>query len=32
MWLTTRLVYVYRLCLEWARLTADDREAMTYKG
>ncbi|OXB38294.1 hypothetical protein LQV05_006535 [Cryptococcus neoformans] len=25
-------IYVYRLCLEWARLTADDREAMTYKG
>ncbi|WVO18380.1 hypothetical protein L204_106096 [Cryptococcus depauperatus] len=24
-------IYVYRLCLEWARLTADDREAMTYK-
>lgn len=32
MWLTTRLVYVYRLCLEWARLMADDREAMTYNG
>lgn len=25
-------VYVYRLCLEWGRLNADDREAMTYKG
>ncbi|WWC85878.1 uncharacterized protein L201_000745 [Kwoniella dendrophila CBS 6074] len=25
-------IYVYRLCLEWGRLTADDREAMTYKG
>ena len=24
--------YVYRLCIEWARLWADDREAMTYKG
>lgn len=25
-------VYVYRLCLEWGRLNADDREALTYKG
>ena len=25
------IVYVYRLCLEWARLNADDREAATYK-
>ncbi|KIJ43830.1 glycosyltransferase family 90 protein [Sphaerobolus stellatus SS14] len=24
--------YVYRLCLEWARLYADDRDAMSYKG
>ncbi|KAL7418792.1 hypothetical protein Q5752_006475 [Cryptotrichosporon argae] len=24
-------IYVYRLCLEWARLNADDREAMSYK-
>lgn len=24
--------YVYRLCLEWARLWADDREARTYRG
>lgn len=24
-------VYVYRLCLEWGRLNADDREAMSYK-
>ena len=24
--------YVYRLCIEWARLWADDRDAMTYKG
>ncbi|WWD22473.1 hypothetical protein CI109_106966 [Kwoniella shandongensis] len=24
-------IYVYRLCLEWARLTADDREALSYK-
>ncbi|WWC66770.1 uncharacterized protein I206_100675 [Kwoniella pini CBS 10737] len=24
-------IYVYRLCLEWGRLTADDREAMTLK-
>ncbi|KAF8331788.1 hypothetical protein F5887DRAFT_890461 [Amanita rubescens] len=23
-------VYVYRLCLEWARLWADDRDAMTF--
>lgn len=23
-------VYVYRLCLEYARLWADDRDAMTY--
>lgn len=23
--------YVYRLCLEWGRLNADDREAMSYK-
>jgi hypothetical protein len=23
-------VYVYRLCLEWARLWADDRDAMNY--
>jgi hypothetical protein len=23
--------YVYRLCLEWARLWADDRDAMSYK-
>ncbi|ORX34757.1 hypothetical protein BD324DRAFT_583214 [Kockovaella imperatae] len=23
-------IYVYRLCIEWARLVADDREAMTY--
>ena len=28
----TRAVYVYRLCLEWGRLTSDDRDAMTYKG
>lgn len=25
-------IYVYRLCLEWARLWADDREAMSFKG
>lgn len=25
-------IYLYRLCLEWARLNADDREAMSYKG
>ncbi|KIY72721.1 glycosyltransferase family 90 protein [Cylindrobasidium torrendii FP15055 ss-10] len=25
-------VYLYRLCLEWARLMADDRDAMAYKG
>ncbi|KAG8954787.1 capsule-associated protein CAP1 [Tulasnella sp. 419] len=24
--------YVYRLCLEYARLWSDDREAMSYKG
>ncbi|EJD51828.1 hypothetical protein AURDEDRAFT_56215 [Auricularia subglabra TFB-10046 SS5] len=24
--------YVYRLCLEWARLWADDRESRTYRG
>ncbi|PFH48325.1 glycosyltransferase family 90 protein [Amanita thiersii Skay4041] len=24
-------VYVYRLCLEWARLWADDREAMSFR-
>ncbi|GLB39561.1 putative lipopolysaccharide-modifying enzyme [Lyophyllum shimeji] len=24
-------VYVYRLCLEWARLWADDRESMTFR-
>jgi hypothetical protein len=23
-------VYVYRLCLEWARLWADDRDSMDY--
>lgn len=28
----TGIVYVYRLCLEWARLYSDDREAMSYKG
>ena len=22
--------YVYRLCLEWARLWADDRDAMNF--
>jgi len=26
------LVYVYRLCLEWARLWHDDRDAMSFKG
>ena len=25
-------VYVYRLCIEWARLNADDRDAATYHG
>ncbi|KAG8880287.1 capsule-associated protein CAP1 [Tulasnella sp. 403] len=25
-------IYVYRLCLEYARLWADDRDAWTYKG
>ncbi|KAG8991784.1 capsule-associated protein CAP1 [Tulasnella sp. 427] len=25
-------IYVYRLCLEYARLWSDDREAMSYKG
>ena len=25
------LAYVYRLCIEWARLWADDRESMDYK-
>lgn len=25
-------VYVYRLCLEWGRLNADDREAASYKA
>jgi hypothetical protein len=25
-------IYVYRLCLEWGRLTSDDREEMTYQG
>lgn len=25
-------IYVYRLCLEYARLWSDDREAMGYKG
>ncbi|GHJ90402.1 hypothetical protein NliqN6_6804 [Naganishia liquefaciens] len=25
-------VYVYRLCLEWGRLNADDREAMSFKA
>jgi len=25
-------VYVYRLCLEWGRINADDREAATYQG
>ena len=24
--------YVYRLCIEWARLWSDDREKMSYKG
>ena len=24
-------VYIYRLALEWARLWADDREAMSFK-
>ena len=24
------IVYVYRLCIEWARLNSDDRDAMTY--
>ncbi|KAG8783991.1 capsule-associated protein CAP1 [Serendipita sp. 398] len=24
--------YVYRLCLEWARLWSDDRDAMSFKG
>jgi hypothetical protein len=25
-----RPAYVYRLCLEWARLSADDRDAMNF--
>lgn len=25
-------IYVYRLCIEWARLNSDDRDAMSYKG
>ncbi|KAF8624337.1 hypothetical protein AX17_007165 [Amanita inopinata Kibby_2008] len=25
-------VYLYRLCLEWARLWADDRDAMSYRS
>lgn len=25
-------VYVYRLCLEWARLWSDNREEMVYEG
>jgi hypothetical protein len=25
-------IYVYRLCLEWGRLTSDDRDEMTYQG
>ncbi|KAG8959886.1 capsule-associated protein CAP1 [Tulasnella sp. 419] len=24
--------FIYRLCLEWARLWSDDRESMSYKG
>lgn len=27
-----RAAYVYRLCIEWARLWADDRDAMSYGG
>lgn len=28
--LTSVVAYVYRLCLEYARLWSDDRESMTY--
>lgn len=28
--LDARPAYVYRLCLEWARLWADDRDAMNF--
>ena len=31
-WTDRDAAYVYRLCLEWARLWADDREGMSFKG
>lgn len=30
--LSIKIVYVYRLCLEWARLWTDDRDSMNYLG
>ena len=30
-WVVESAAYMYRLCLEYARLWADDREAMSFK-